>query len=194
MQAVMSLSPAALFDRPYPHVVVPEALDDHLAGSLLAWLEQEAPWRLTREAFYEQYEFSLHDVALPEDLAPIAAPATLDCLRGQMEQHFRASLRGPVEVTAHRLVPGQTIKIHNDFIPGRETHRLLIQLNRGWSEGDGGLLLLFGDRRAESVCRAVRPVHRSGFAFAICERSYHAVATVRAGERFTLVYSFSDGL
>jgi Rps23 Pro-64 3,4-dihydroxylase Tpa1-like proline 4-hydroxylase len=109
-----------------------------------------------------------------------------------MGEHFQARLRGAAEVIVHRLVPGQTIKIHNDHRPDGETHRLLIQLNRRWSESDGGLLLLFKDRHPEAICRAIRPIHRSGFAFAISDRSYHAVATVHAGERFTLVYSFSD--
>jgi Rps23 Pro-64 3,4-dihydroxylase Tpa1-like proline 4-hydroxylase len=190
MPAVVSLSPSTLFERPYPHLVVPEALPAPLAGSLLTWLRDAGPWQLTRETFYEQYEFSLLDVELPEDLAAVAAPATIDFLRRQMEQFFQTRLRELAEVTAHRLVPGQTIKIHNDFVPGQETHRLLIQLNHGWSESDGGLLLLFEDRHAETVCRAIRPIHRSAFAFAISERSYHAVTTVHAGERFTLVYSF----
>jgi hypothetical protein len=192
VQNVVSLSPGTRFEQPYPHLVVPEAMPALLAEALLAWLETAAPWQLTRETFYEQYEFSLLHVDLPEALAPLVAPATVESLRLRMEQHFEARLRGAVEVIAHRLVPGQTIKIHNDHRPDGETHRLLIQLNRGWSESDGGLLLLFKDRRPEAICRAVRPIHRSAFAFTISERSYHAVATVHSGERFTLVYSFSD--
>ena len=31
----------------------------------LDWLEQKAPWRLTAEEFYEQYEFSLIHTLLP---------------------------------------------------------------------------------------------------------------------------------
>jgi hypothetical protein len=36
-------------------------------------------------------------------------------------------------MSAHKLTAGQTIRIHNDWIRGEETHRVLIQVNDGWS-------------------------------------------------------------
>ncbi len=95
-----------------------------------------------------------------------------------------------VEVTAHKLVSGQTIRVHNDYRPKGETHRLLIQLNRGWADEQGGLLLLFGSAGANDVRRILRPTHRSAMAFAISPLSFHAVSTIQRGERYTLVYSF----
>src|SRR3954465_12073601 len=80
--------------------------------------------------------------------------------------------------------------IHNDYIGGEETHRLLVQLNRGWDVQDGGVLLLFGSVRPGDICRAVKPSHRSGFAFEISPNSFHAVSRMVNGERYTLVYSF----
>ena len=94
------------------------------------------------------------------------------------------------EVTAHKLLPGQTIRVHNDHRPRGETHRLLVQLNRGWDDEQGGLLLLFGSAAADDVRRILRPTHRSATAFEISPKSFHAVSTIRRGERYTLVYSF----
>ncbi|WP_292625538.1 cyclophane-containing peptide 2OG-Fe(II) oxygenase YhhC [Mesorhizobium sp.] len=97
-----------------------------------------------------------------------------------------------VEVTAHRMVVGQTIRIHNDFRLGGETHRILVQLNRGWADDQGGLLMLFGSGDADDVRRVIRPVHGSGLGFNISKSSFHAVSTINVGERFTLVYSFRE--
>jgi hypothetical protein len=42
----------------------------------------------------------------------------------------------------------------------------------------------------ESSRNFVPPVHRSGFAFEISERSFHSVTPVLHGERYTLSYTF----
>jgi Rps23 Pro-64 3,4-dihydroxylase Tpa1-like proline 4-hydroxylase len=94
------------------------------------------------------------------------------------------------EITAHKLVPGQTIRVHNDYLDNRETHRLLMQFNRGWEDAQGGLLMLFGSASREDVRRILRPVDGSAMAFPISPQSFHAVSTVRHGHRYTLVYSF----
>jgi len=159
---------------------------------LLEWFENCAPWRLKVASFYEQYEFSLLDVVLPSEFAPLCDPDTLSYLRSKMEILFQTELADPVDVTAHQLVPGQRIRIHNDFIPGRETHRLLLQLNRDWSEDCGGMLLLFNRPEPDSVSRIIRPSSLSGMGFAISPNSHHAVSTVHKGQRFTLVYSFYE--
>ena len=96
-----------------------------------------------------------------------------------------------VDVNAHRLTPGQVIRVHNDYIAGAETHRLLIQLNAGWATAQGGLLMLFEEEDVASVRNVILPVHGSGFAFEISPRSFHAVSEIRNGERYTLVYTFA---
>ena len=156
----------------------------------LDWLETDAPWKLTTTDFYEQYEFSLLHVPLTPAVRPLACPSTLTALRRRMSRQFCQSLSERVEVTAHRLVPEQTIRIHNDFIPGGESHRLLLQLNRGWEPAYGGFLMFFSGPEPETVGKVVEPIHGSVQAFAISPRSYHAVSTVHRGERFTVVYSF----
>ena len=156
----------------------------------LDWLEADAPWKLTTAEFYEQYEFSLLDAPLPPVVRCLASPETLTVLRRRMSEYFRQPLSERVEVTAHKLVPEQTIRIHNDHIAGGESHRLLLQLNRGWEPAHGGYLMFFGGPDPETVSEVVEPINGSVQGFAISPRSYHAVSTVHGGERFTLVYSF----
>ena len=156
----------------------------------LDWFETDAPWKLTTAEFYEQYEFSLLDASLPPVVRCLASPETLAVLRRRMSECFRQPLSERVEVTAHKLVPDQTIRIHNDYIAGGESHRLLLQLNRSWEPANGGYLMFFGGPEPETVSEVVEPINGSVQGFAISPRSYHAVSTVHRGERFTLVYSF----
>jgi Rps23 Pro-64 3,4-dihydroxylase Tpa1-like proline 4-hydroxylase len=129
---------------------------------------------------------------LPVGIAFLTSAAALNQLRSDIGALLGANLDERVEVTAHKLIPGQRIRIHNDFVPAQETHRLLIQLNRGWSEANGGLLMLFADPDPKSVSRIILPGSRSAFGFSISPRSFHAVTPIRSGERFTLVYSFYE--
>ena len=156
----------------------------------LDWLETKAPWKLTTTDFYEQYEFSLLDATLTPLVQCLVCPETLTALRYRMVRHFHQPLSQRVDVTAHKLVPKQTIRIHNDFISGGESHRLLLQLNRGWEPEHGGYLMFFDGPEPEMVSKVLEPRHGSVQAFAISPRSYHAVSTVHGGERFTVVYSF----
>ena len=133
----------------------------------LDWLETEAPWKLTTTDFYEQYEFSLLHAAPAPVVRRLACPETLTALRRRMSRDFRQPLSERVDVTAHKLVAEQTIRIHNDFIPGGESHRLLLQLNRGWEPPHGGYLMFFSGPEPETVSKVVEPRHGSVQAFAI---------------------------
>ena len=177
---------------PFPHIVASEGLDPLSTSALLEWLEHEAPWELVEESFYEQYEFSLKDIDLPVAVSPLISPSSLRKLKTVIERAFETRLTDKIDITAHKLVVGQRIRIHNDFIEGQETHRVLIQLNRGWSDDQGGLLMFFGSKNSADLHHVFRPVHNSCVAFAISQDSNHAVSTIHNGERFTLVYSFYE--
>ena len=113
-------------------------------------------------------------------------------MKSLVESTFNVKLTDRVDLTAHKLLPGQKIRIHNDFIPDAETHRVLIQLNSGWKDENGGILMLFNSDNASDIHRAFRPLHNSCVAFAISPQSFHAVSTIHASERYTLVYSFYE--
>lgn len=187
---VLSFSPFEIFTEPFPYAVSACSFDDGVSADILAWLESQAPWKLVETDFYEQFEFSFVDAVLPARLTFLREQTFIDSLATEIQNLFGVSLSGRVDATAHRLLPGQRIRIHNDFIPEAETHRLLIQLNRGWEDGDGGYLLFFNSPDPVDVHKVFRPVHNSAVAFAISPDSHHAVTTVHGGERYTLVYSF----
>ena len=188
----IDLTKATIRTRPFPFFYEINSLDITLASELLAWFETSAPWKLVQTDFYEQFEFSLTKVSSSSELYQLTSDETLDQLKIDMGRMFKTQFTEQVDITAHKLVRGQRIRIHNDFIPGKETHRLLLQLNREWTEDDGGLLLILADPHPESASYLFQPQHRLGFGFAISRDSYHAVSKVNSGERFTLVYSFYE--
>jgi Rps23 Pro-64 3,4-dihydroxylase Tpa1-like proline 4-hydroxylase len=177
-------------DIPFPHFVSLHALTLSAAEQVLAWFESDAPWRLMEAEFYQQYEINLLSTVLPTELASLVSPRSLDTIRLFVESRFDVPLQSRVDVTAHKLLPGQRIRIHNDYIPGAETHRVLIQLNRGWRDEYGGLLMLFSSDSSLDLVTAYRPIHNSCFGFSISGASHHAVSPIMSGERYTLVYSF----
>ena len=161
-----------------------------ITAGLLAWFESDAPWSLVETDFYEQYEFSLFDVALPFSLSSLVSPDSLACLRRTMQTAFRRRLAEKMGLVAHKLMPGQRIAIHNDYLIGEETHRLTMQINRGLQHEDGGFFMLFNSFDASDVHRVLRPIHRTAIGFEISPASHHAVSRLHGGERYTLVYSF----
>lgn len=170
------------------------ALDPQLGDRLLSWLENHAPWKLSKTDFYEQYEFNFLDIKLPSELAFLNSRDHLSLVTRQVEAAFSVKLTDQVDFTAHKLLPGQRIRIHNDYIPGHETHRLLVQLNRGWKDENGGMLIFFNSQNTSDIHKIFRPLHTSAVGFSISPNSLHAVSTIHGGERFTLVYSFYQQL
>lgn len=175
---------------PFPHFVVRDALGFEKSLSLLSWLETDAPWRLKIATFYQQHEFSFSDVVLPSAIQPLFSASSVEGLKVLVADSFSAKLAPRHDITAHKLVLGQRIRIHNDYIAGQESHRVLVQLNRDWTEENGGALLFFDSDNASDISKGFLPLHDSCVAFEISPKSHHAVTPVVRGERYTLVYSF----
>jgi Rps23 Pro-64 3,4-dihydroxylase Tpa1-like proline 4-hydroxylase len=190
MSTPLRLTNPQVCSKPFHYIVSPEAIDQDAARTLLMWLESKAPWKLIETDFYDQFEFSLLKALLPPDISFLREQTFLTAIKQRVAELFWVDLRHRVDITAHKLVPGQRIRIHNDFIPGAETHRLMMQFNRAWQDDNGGLLLFFNSADPADIHKIFRPVHNSAVGFAISADSYHAVSTIHAGERFTLVYSF----
>lgn len=180
------------FNHPFPYFVGNKGLVNDASIQLLDWFEKDAPWQLVEAEFYEQYEFDLREHELPKPIKPLSEWQNLLLVKSFVESAFKVQLSDRIDLTAHKLLPGQKIRVHNDFIPSAETHRVLIQLNRGWSDANGGLLMFFNSIEPSDIHRAFRPLHNSCVAFGISARSLHAVSTIHASERYTLVYSFYE--
>lgn len=187
---IKRLDAAVLQTNPFPFFALSDSLEQQQSLEILNWLEKDAPWKIRRESFYEQYEFSFLDVDLPEEIAFLNSVAFITEMRKCIEDIFNKTLSNTICITAHKLVSGQHIKIHNDYISGQETHRLLIQLNRQWDIENGGQLMFFSGPEPESITHVFNPTHSSVQAFEISPYSYHAVSEIKKGHRFTLVYSF----
>jgi hypothetical protein len=173
---------------PFRYATMLRCLSPELGDGLLAWFESDAPWRLTQTDFYEQHEFSCWDS--PSPLAAfLTSREVLDVVRAEMTELFDRQFENGVDVVCHRLLPTQKIGIHNDYLVGQETHRLTIQVNRGLTDTDGGVLMLFNSNDATDIHKLLHPLSLSGFAFEISTDSHHAVSQVYGGERFSLIYS-----
>ena len=180
---------------PFPHIRAAHALPEGLASNLLDWFDAGAPWSLAQASFYEQQEFSLLNTDLPESVKQLTSRTLVRSIVRELDISLNSGPLELVDICAHRLMSGMTIRLHNDFLgTTEESHRMLIQLNRGWSQEQGGLLMLFDDDCSESLTDMILPVHRSAFGFEISKRSYHAVSTVYNGFRDTIVYTFKKSL
>ena len=178
------------YSKPFEYFTGNSAIDQNLSIQVLDWFEADAPWHYVETDFYEQYEFDLLNVQVPDNLSSLSSKSVLETLKKDVERLFRVELSKQIDITAHKLIAEHRIRLHNDFVPNQETHRILIQFNRGWNADNGGLLMLFNSSEPSDVHKIILPEHNSVLGFAISPHSNHAVSTVHQGERFTLVYSF----
>ena len=180
------------YSNPFPHFHSMRALDPNVAFGILRWLETATTWELVEASLYEQYEFSLCDVIVPTHLSFLGDGTFASAILEQMSMTFNVPLMEKVEIVAHKMVPGQRIRIHNDCLEGGETHRMVIQLNSGWTSANGGVFVIFNSTEAENVHRIIAPLHNTAIGFAISANSLHAISTVYNSARFSLVFSFQS--
>ena len=135
-------------------------------------------------------EFSLQAVELPDRLKCLVSQETVLKTNLGMQAAFAVSGLELVGIVAHKLVEGQHIGIHNDFIAGEETHRLVVQINPHWTDENGGYLMLFNSENVEDVSKVVKPLNNTAFGFEISKRSHHAVSKIYGLSRYSIVYTF----
>lgn len=186
----LDLSDIAFFQVPYSHFQTSSAFYGNVAGKIHDWFSGDAPWLLVKTDFYEQYECSLLNVMLPSELRFLTYPASLCFVKEKMEKIFNVPLAERVDITAHKLSNGQSIRLHNDYIGQQETHRLIVHLNPEWKDKNGGLFIICCSPKPEDIYGIMRPLNNSAIGFAISEHSHHAVSKVHGPDRYSLVYSF----
>lgn len=186
----VDLSSLYFEELPFAHFYSPSAFLDDTTLRLFEWFENNAPWKLVEADFYEQYEFSLMNNPLPQLLRSLRDMATIRIIRKTLSDAFKLNQLDLVAITAHKLIVGQSIRIHNDFIDEAETHRLIVQVNSGWNEEDGGLFILFNSSNPEDIGKLIKPLNNGAIGFEISEYSNHAVSKVYGTSRYSLVYTF----
>jgi len=187
-----SLVDSQLAAQPFPHFPLTNILTGGLDKLLFDWFEQTDAWGLTETSFYKQYEFSFLDTDVPVQLSLLTSENTIAKIIAESQKAFGVSQLKLVGITAHKLVDGHKIGVHNDFIDGDETHRLLIQINENWQPENGGFLMLFNSKDPNDLASIIQPINNTGIAFEISPKSYHAVSTIHNFHRYTLVYTFSN--
>lgn len=163
----LNLSSAIGQDIPFPHFSATSVLNNQLEVKLYNWFTTTAEWNLVETDFYEQYEFSLLNINLPEDLKCLVERDFLAAIENQFTNSFSVEGFELVDVVAHKLVNSQHIGVHNDFINDEETHRMLIQINPYWKDENGGYLLLFNSSDSKDMAKVISPINNTAFGFEI---------------------------
>jgi hypothetical protein len=174
---------------PYDHIVSPQFYTKRFAETLLTWLESETGWRLKETVLYKQYELGFTDFKDCREICGLWDASVLARLRDQVSRAFGFSASSRINISAHKLVSGQHASIHTDNGPDA-THRVVVQLNRGRADDAGGNLVLLSGPTPTSMAVVFKQVSNSAIGFRIGPTSHHAIGRVRAGTRFTIIYTF----
>ena len=191
-QEILNLSSTTIFDTPFPHFSSTSVLSNGLENNIYDWFQFTKEWNLVETDFYEQYEFSLLNIDLPKEVDSLIDPQFLKIIENKFTEAFHVSGFELVDVVAHKLVNSQHIGVHNDYINGEETHRLVLHFNPHWQEEHGGYLLLFNSSEASDMSKVVSPINNSAFGFEISKQSHHAVSKIHNFIRYTIVYTFKN--
>jgi hypothetical protein len=186
---VLAFETAVRRTTPYLHVVSPRFYTEKFAETLLEWLESGATWRLKETVLFKQYELGFGNFKHCAEIQGLWDPGVLARLRDAATRAFGVSVSGRINISAHMLVSGQHGSIHTDNEPG-ETHRLVVQLNRGRAGDSGGNLVLLSGPATDDMAVVFKQVSNSAVGFVLGPASYHAIGRVRIGTRFTIIYTF----
>ena len=177
---------------PFPYVQFKQFFTHSYASSLLEWFEDCIKWELKTTDFYQQYECNFKQHPVPQDIHFFQEEPFLNILRKEMGNMFHATFLPKIDITAHKMVKGHQIEIHNDFLPDEKCCRLVIYFNKRWQPNYGGELILFNSYQAHDVHKMIPPYHNTGIAFQINSLSLHEVKPLLKGPRYSLVYTFYE--
>ena len=187
-QSVLAFAKAIPRTDPFLHFVSLQFYTDEFAETVLAWLEK-ADWQLKETLLFEQYQLGFSDFTHCREIEGLWNGAVLARMRDQVQSAFGVQLSSRINISAHKLQPGQFGGIHTDNVPG-ETHRVVVQLNRGRADDSGGNLVFLSGPSPADVAVAFKQASNSAVGFLLGERSYHAITRVKTGTRFTIIYTF----
>jgi hypothetical protein len=186
---VLSLDKMVPRTSPFPHFISPQFYTQEFSNSLLAWLETSSGWTLKETALYAQYELGFGKLRHNPEIQAASDGAMLARLRERVSRVFEVQLSRRINISAHKLTAGHHASIHTDNLPG-ETHRIVVQLNRGRADDSGGNLVLLAGPSPNNVEIVFKQRTNSAIGFPLGPASYHAVTQVKSGTRFSIIYTF----
>jgi Rps23 Pro-64 3,4-dihydroxylase Tpa1-like proline 4-hydroxylase len=174
---------------PYLHVVSPRFYTERFAEILLGWLETESNWALNESMRYEQYELGFSQFTHCKEIQGLWDGGVLARIRDGVTQAIGFPVSSRINISAHKMFPGQQTYIHTDKVP-HETHRIVVTLNRGRPADSGGNLVLLSGSKPADMAVVFRQISNSAVCFGLDSKSFHAVSRVRTDTRFTIIYTF----
>jgi hypothetical protein len=182
---------------PYPHSVMPDAINAEFAHLLFSSLNSlPFRWRRVKESFYE------HEVCNLEQLAELVGGELLalkimlqdPALVSRLSYLTGAPPSQLLSLTGHRLYHGDRIDSHNDDAVSGEFFRLLLFIDPE-PKFSGGVLLLQEEVGSHLVARARVPyVPFQVYLFRFAPNAYHAVTPVEehvpGANRLTLLATY----
>jgi hypothetical protein len=174
---------------PYPHIVSPQFYTEHFAETLLTWLEARQDWTLKEGMLFELYELGFSHFKHCTEIQGLWDGAVLARLRDEVTRAIGVPVSSRINIHAHKMLPGQYTNIHTDLIP-EEALRVVVQLNRGRADDSGGNLMLLTGSKPADMSVVFKQTSNSAIAFGLGAESFHAVGRVKAGTRFTIIYTF----
>lgn len=184
------------FNTPYRYFCVNKFFNPKFSEELLGFLEGTTQFVSAKGDFYEQTMFPFTNQVMPTNLVDLLSIENTEIIRKNAEFAFETRFQENFIITAHRLLPGQETKIHNDYLEKPEqykygfTHRIIVYLNRTWSNKDGGLLGIYSTNNYDDLVTRIEPIHNTAVGLAFGPNSYHDVGKVIQGERYTVNFSF----
>jgi Rps23 Pro-64 3,4-dihydroxylase Tpa1-like proline 4-hydroxylase len=175
--------------EPYLHIVSPRFYTERFADTLLGWLETESNWALNESMRYEQYELGFSNFTHCGEIAGLWDGGVLARIRDGVARAIGFPVSGRINISAHKMFPGQQTYIHTDKVP-HETHRIVVTLNRGRPADSGGNLVLLSGSKPADIAVVFRQISNSAVCFGLDAKSFHAVSRVKADTRFTVIYTF----
>ncbi len=172
----------------FSNVFAPESYKTLQSGfTQLSWKEDKAN-------FYEQYSY----VIRPEDQTPfnfLCQPSFFSPFKANLERFLKTSLRNSLRLVAHKLIFSQGIDVHNDYCgpeSGYENFRFIFQFANLSRKISGGEISFLNSENKEDVIKRYPYSENAGICFEVTPYSFHYVAPVEKGERFTLVMYLWD--
>ena len=174
------LNNAIVHAHPFPHVTGTTQIPHHQLDAWMSLFSDEAAWQQRTESFYT--------CALREVTSDIDEVWTTQ-LRKSVTRLLQIPLLPHCSVTAQKMTSGQRIGIHSDQPRlGYEIARVVLQLNKGWAAGDGGVLEVYADTQNPPLL-SHPPYWNSATAFILHPESFHSVSrTLKT--RCSLVFNF----